>query len=212
MFGLFYFGITHSRKEEDMASTMHRQRWISSCARVFSGALGFGLLGLLLTASQIWAQLPPPPPPPPTGIIIFQVTIITPETGQADASDCFRLDPTTGAFTSDVLSGQGLPNGFWYAFSLEQGQPSLFTAHVTAIGTSSDGQPVPFAVSYGGILDLQGQNGGVGAIVFSDGTPFSYQAEMAPNCAVPPPSSAAQEKAPSSFSNSLETLLGGYGH
>jgi hypothetical protein len=124
-----------------MASTMHRQRWISSCARVFSGALGFGLLGLLLTASLSWAQLPPPPPPPPTGIIIFQVTIIAPESGQVDASDCFRLDPTTGAFTSDVLSGQGFPNGFWYAFSLEQDLPSLFTAHVTAIATSSDGQP-----------------------------------------------------------------------
>jgi hypothetical protein len=211
MFGLFDFGITHKMKEEDMALTIHRQRWISSCARVFSGVLGCGLLGLLLTASLSWAQLPPTPTPPPTGIIIFQVTIIAPESGQAAGSDCFRLDPTTGAFTSDFFSAQGLPSGFWYAFSLEQGQPSLFTAHVTALATSSDGQPLPFAVSYGGILDLQGPNGGVGSIVYSDGTPYAYQAQINPSCALPPPSPAAQGKAPSSSSRPLETLLG-YGN
>jgi hypothetical protein len=197
-----------------MGSTLHRQRRFS-CSRVISGVLGCSLLGLLLTASLSWAQLPPPPPPtppppPPTGTIIFEVIIIAPESGQVAGADCFRLDPTTGAFTSDTLSAQGLPSGFWFGYSLEQGQPALFTAHVTAIATSSDGQTVPFAVSWGGILDLQGANGGVGSIVFSDGTPFAFQAQMNPSCAVPPPSPAAQGRAPSDFSRHLE-LYRGYG-
>jgi hypothetical protein len=188
-----------------MASLIRR---VFSCFRVSLGVLGYSLIGLLLTASLSWGQLPPPTPPPPTGPIIFEVTIIVPETGQAGGGDCFRLDPTTGAFTSDVLSGQGLPSGFWYGFSLEPGQPYLFTAHVTAIATSSDGQTVPFTVSYGGVLDLEGVNGGIGSIVFSDGTPYAFQAQMNPGCAVPPPSPAAQGKAPSDFSRHLELYQG----
>jgi hypothetical protein len=188
-----------------MGSTIHRQRRFS-CSRVISGVLGYSLLGFLFTVSLSWAQLPPPPPPPPT--IIFEVIIIEPESGQAAGADCFRLDTTTGAFTSDTLSAQSLPSGFWFGYSLEQDQPSLFTAHVTAIATSSDGQTVPFTVSYGGVLDLQGANGGVGAIVFSDGTPYAFQAQMNPGCAVPPPSPAAQRKAPSGSAHPLESDLG----
>jgi hypothetical protein len=56
-------------------------------------------------------------------------------------SDCFRLDHTTGAFSSNASSAQSMLNGFWYAYSLQQAQPALFTAHMTALATSSDGQP-----------------------------------------------------------------------
>ena len=193
-----------------MASTVHRQKQFS-CSRVISGIIGYSMLGLLLTASLSLAQVPTPPPttPPPAPTnTIFEVAIIAPESGQVAGADCFRLDPTTGAFTSDTLSAQGLPSGFWFGYSLEQGQPALFTAQVTAIATSSDGQTVPFTVSFGGILDLQGANGGVGSIVFSDGTPYAFQALMNPSCTLPPPNPAAQRKAPSGSSHPLESDLG----
>ena len=193
-----------------MASIMRRQRRITTWAWISSGVLGVGLLGLLLTAPLSWAQIPPPPTPPPTGIIILQVDIIAPESGQVVNSDCFRLDPTTGTFTSDLFSAQGAPNGFWNAVSVQEGQPALFTAFITALGASSDGQPVAFTVSYGGVLDLVGQLGGigVGAIIDSAGTPYAYQGQITPNCSVPPSGLSAQEQAPAS---PLEALRRGYG-
>jgi len=190
-----------------MMSITHRQRQALSWAWLFSGACGIGALGLLLTASLSWAQLPPPTPPTPTDIIILQVSIIAPESGEVVDADCFRLDPTTGSFTSDIFSALGGPSGFWYALTVQQGQPSLFSAHLTALGESSDGQPVAVTISYGGILDLVGQLGGLGAIVSSDGTPFAYQAQITPNCSIPPPSPSAQESAPLS---PLEALQRGY--
>jgi len=208
MFGSSYFSIVHRRKEESMASIMHCQRRITSWAWISSGVLGVGLLGLLLTAPLSWAQTPPPPTPPPTDIIILQVDIIAPESGEVVNSDCFRLDPTTATFTSDFFSAQGAPNGFWNAVSVQEGQPSLFTAHITALGASSDGQPVAFTVSYGGVLDFVGQFGGLGPIIQSDGTPYVYQAQINPNCSVPPPGLSAQGNAPSS---PLEALRRGYG-
>ena len=165
------------------------------------------MLGLLLNASVSWAQILPPQPP--TDIIIVQVNIITPENGQVVGSDCFRLDPTTGAFTSDVFSAQGVPNGFWNAVSV-QDQPSLFTAFITALGASSDGQPIAFTTSYGGIIDFVGQLNGivVGAIIDSAGTRYAYQGQITPNCSVPPSGLSAQEQAPVS---PLEALQRGYG-
>jgi hypothetical protein len=196
-----------------MMSITHRQRQTLSWAWLFSGACGIGALGLLLTASLSWAQLPPPTPPPtpppPTGIIILQVSIIAPESGEVVGADCFRLDPTTGSFTSDVFSARGGPSGFWYALTVQQGQPALFTAHLTALGESSDGQLVPVTISYGGILDLVGQIGGLGPVIDSDGTPYVYQAQITPDCSVPPPSPSAQGDAPSS---PLEALQRGYGN
>ena len=91
-----------------MASTIHRQRRISSRARLFSGVLGAGLLGLLLAAPLGWSQTP--------DITILQVSIIAPESGEIIDSDCFQLDHITGAFTSDLLSTQGASSGVWYAY------------------------------------------------------------------------------------------------
>jgi hypothetical protein len=175
MVGSSYVGIAYRRKEEGMTSTIHRQRRISSRARLFSGVLGAGLLGLLFTAPLSWSQT--------TGVTILQVSIIAPESGAVVDSDCFRLDHTTGAFTSDVASAQGAPTGVWYAYSDQQDLSALFTAHVTLPPTA--GQPMPNTISYGGVLD---QNGGIGAgaIVFSDGTPFAYEAQVNPNCSLPP--------------------------
>ena len=107
MIGSSYTGIAYRRKEEGMASTIHRQRRISSRARVFLGVLGAGLLGLLLAAPLGWSQT--------TDITILQVSIIAPESGEMIDSDCFQLDHITGAFTSDLLSTQGASNGVWYA-------------------------------------------------------------------------------------------------
>ena len=206
MFGPPPFTMIHGRKEERMMSNMHRQRPTLSWAWLFSGMLGLGALGLLLTASWSWAQFPPPSP---AATIILQVTIIAPESGEVVNVDCFRLDPTTGSFTSDFFGAQGIPSGFWYALSVQQGQPALFTAHLTALLTSSDGQLVPFTISYGGILDLVGQLGGIGAIVSSDGTPYAYQGQITPNCSVPPPNLSAQGTDPLSPS---EALRRGYGN
>jgi hypothetical protein len=75
-----------------MISITHRQRQTLSWTCIFSGVLGMGALGLLLTASLSWAQLPPPTPPPPTDIIILQVSIMAPESGEVVDADCFRLD------------------------------------------------------------------------------------------------------------------------
>jgi hypothetical protein len=149
------------------------------------------------------------PPPPPTGVTSLQVSIISPQSSQVVDSDCFRLDAATGVFTSDLLSALGWPNGFWYAVSFQPDQPALFTAHLTALGTSNDGQPMPLTISYGGFLD---QDGGIGAgaIVFSDGTPFAYQAQVNPNCSLPPPSLAVEGRAPSIFSSHLGEALRGY--
>lgn len=180
MVGSSYGGIAYRRKEEGMASTIHRQRRISSRARVFSGVLGAGLLGLLLAAPLSWSQTP--------DVTILQVSIIAPESGEIIDSDCFRLDPITGAFTSDLLSTQGASNGVWYAYD-QQDLPALFTAHVNLPPTA--GQAVPNTVSYGGVLDLNGGIG-AGAIVQSDGTPLAYEAQVNPNCSLPPPNPAAQ--------------------
>jgi len=158
-----------------MASTIHRQRRISSRARLFSGVLGAGLFGLLLAAPLSWSQTP--------NITILQVSIIAPESGQVIDSDCFRLDHITGNFTSDLFSSQGASNGVWYAYD-QLDLPSLFTAHVNLPPTA--GQAGPNTVSYGGVLDLTG-GVGAGAIVQSDGTPLAYEAQVNPNCSLPPP-------------------------
>jgi hypothetical protein len=180
MVGSSYTGIAYRRKEEGMASTIHRQRRISSRARVFLGVLGAGLLGLFLAAPLGWSQT--------TDITILQVSIIAPESGAMIDSDCFQLDHITGAFTSDLLSTQGASNGVWYAYD-QQDLPSLFTAHVNLPPTA--GQAVPNTVSYGGVLDLN-SGVGAGAIVQSDGTPLAYEAQVNPNCSLLPPSPAAQ--------------------
>jgi hypothetical protein len=164
-----------------MASTIHRQRRISSRARLFSGVLGAGLFGLLLAAPLSWSQTP--------NITILQVSIIAPESGQVIDSDCFRLDHITGGFTSDRFSTQGASNGVWYAYDRPDLPAALFTAHVNLPPTA--GQPVPNTVSYGGVLDLNGGTG-AGAIVQSDGTPLAYEAQVNPNCSLPPLSPAAQ--------------------
>jgi hypothetical protein len=166
--GSSYFGIAYRRKEEGMASTIHRQRRISSRARFFSGVLGAGLFGLLLAAPLSWSQT--------TDVTILQVNIIAPESGQVIDSDCFRLDHITGNFTSDRLSTQGASNGVWYAYD-QLDLPSLFTAHVNLPPTA--GQAGPNTVSYGGVLDLIGGMG-AGAIVQSDGTPLAYEAQVNP--------------------------------
>ena len=139
------------------------------------------MLGLLLAAPLGWSQT--------TDVTILQVSIIAPESGEIIDSDCFLLDHLTGDFTSDLLSTQGASNGVWYAYSDQQDLPALFTAHVSLLPTA--GQAVPDTVSYGGVLDLNG-GVGAGAIVQSDGTPLAYEAQVNPNCALPPPSPAAQ--------------------
>jgi len=163
-----------------MASTIHRQRRISSHARLFSGVLGAGLLGLLLAAPLGWSQT--------TDLTILQVSIIDPESGAIIDSDCFELDHITGAFTSDLSSIEGASNGVWYAYD-QPAPPSLFTAHVTLLPTA--GQTVPDTVSYGGILDLD-SGMGAGAIVRSDGTTLAYEAQENPNCSLTPLGPAAQ--------------------
>jgi hypothetical protein len=180
MIGSSYFGITYRRKEEGMASTIHRQRRRSCRARFFSGILGAGLLGLLLAAPLGWSQ--------PSDVTILQVSIIAPESGEIIDSDCFLLDHITGDFTSDLLSSQGASNGVWYAYSNQQDLPALFTAHVSLLPTA--GQAVPDTVSYGGVLDLNG-GVGAGAIVRSDGTPLAYEAQVNPNCSLSPLGPAA---------------------
>ena len=180
MVGSSYFGTTYRRKEAGMASTIHRQRRISSRARFFSGVLGAGLLGLLLAAPLGWSQTP--------DITILQVSIIAPESGEIIDSDCFLLDHLTGDFTSDLLSSQGASTGVWYAYSDQQDLPALFTAHVTLLPTA--GQAVPDTVSYGGVLDLN-SGVGAGAIVQSDGTPLAYEAQVNPNCSLSPLGPAA---------------------
>jgi hypothetical protein len=175
MIGSSYFGIAYRRKEEGMASTIHRQRRVSSRARLFSGVLGAGLLGLLLAAPVGWSQ--------PTDVTILEASIIAPESGEIIDSDCFRLDHITGAFTSDLSGIEGASNGVWYAYD-QQDLPSLFTAHVTLLPTA--GQAVPDTISYGGVLDLN-SGMGAGAIVRSDGTPLAYEAQVNPNCSLPPP-------------------------
>jgi hypothetical protein len=181
MVGSSYIGIAYRRKEEGMASTIHRQRRISSRGRLFSGVLGAGLLGLLLAAPLGWSQTP--------DITILQVSIIAPESGEIIDSDCFQLDHITGAFTSDLLSTQGASSGVWYVYDRPDLPAALFTAHVNLPPTA--GQPVPNTLSYGGVLDLNGGMG-AGAIVQSDGTPLAYEAQVNPNCSLPSPSPAAQ--------------------
>ena len=163
-----------------MASTIYRQRRIASRARFFSGALGAGLLGLLLAAPLGWSQT--------SDVTILQVSIIAPESGEIIDSDCFLLDHLTGDFTSDLLSSQGASNGVWYAYSDPQALQALFTAHLTLAPTA--GQAVPDVISYGGVLDLNG-GVGAGAIVRSDGTPLAYEAQVNPNCSLSPLGPAA---------------------
>jgi hypothetical protein len=174
MVGSSYFGIAYRRKEEGMASTIHRQRRISSRARLFSGVLGAGLLGLLLAAPLGWSQT--------TDLTILQMSIIEPESGEIINSDCFRLNHITRAFTSDLSSIEGASNGVWYAYA-QPAPPALFTAHVTLLPTA--GQAVPDTVSYGGVLDLN-SGMGIGAIVRSDGTKLAYETQGNPNCSLPP--------------------------
>ena len=171
----------YRRKEEGMASTIHRQRRTSSRGRLFSGVLGAGLLGLLLAAPLGWSQTP--------DITILQVSIIAPESGEIIDSDCFQLDHITGAFTSDLLSTQGASNGVWYAYNRPDLPAALFTAHVNLPPTA--GQAVPNIVSYGGVLDLNGGMG-AGAVVQSDGTPLAYEAQVNPSCSLSSLGSAAQ--------------------
>ena len=191
-----------SKSQEGTVSTVAHQGRLSARTRVFSGVLGAGLLGLLLSASVSLAQIggvtpSQPPNPNPSSVVSLEVSIITPENGQGVARDCFRLNNETGAFRSDVLSANGFPDGFWYAVGTQGQSTALFTAHMSALAASSDGQPVPFTVSFGGILD---QNGGMGAIVQSDGTPLAYQAQVNPNCSV--------STAPAARSGALQ----GYGY
>ena len=56
------------------------------------------------------------PTPPSTGVTVLQVNLITPESGEVVDSDCFRLDHTTGAFSSNASSAQSMLDGFWYAY------------------------------------------------------------------------------------------------
>ena len=84
MVGSSYFDIAYRRKEEGMASTLHRQRRILSRARLFSGVLGASLLGLLLAAPLSWSQ-------PIDDVTILEVSIIVPGSGEIIDSDCFRL-------------------------------------------------------------------------------------------------------------------------
>ena len=155
--------------------------------RTSTRVLATGLLGLLLSAPLSWAQFggvnppqPQPPAPPQSCEIVLAASIITPEDGQVVDQDCFRLNAETGTFRADSLSAQGIPDGYWNVVSTSE-STALFTAYMTAMGTTDDGQTVSVTVSRGGVM---GPDGGAGAIVISDGTPLAYQVQMDPNCTV----------------------------
>jgi hypothetical protein len=176
---------------QSAATTMFASPRISfsqRAARVF----GTGLLGLVLSAPLSWAQLggvnppqPSTPTPPPSSELVFAASIIAPESGQVVDQDCFRLNTETGAFRAESLSAQGLPDGYWNVVGAGE-STALFTAYMTALGTTDDGQTVSVTISFGGAMS---QNGGAGAIVISDGTPLAYEVQANPNCAVPTGSS-----------------------
>jgi hypothetical protein len=121
--------------------------------------------------------------------LVFAASIITPENGQVVDQDCFRLNTDTGAFRADALSAQGIPDGYWNAVGAQDQSTALFTAYMTALATTADGQTVPVTISFGGAM---GQNGGAGAIVISDGTPLAYQVQVDPGCAVSPAPTAGR--------------------
>ena len=168
------------------ATTMFDAPRVSPMQRA-ARVLGTGVIGLMLSAPLSWAQFggvhppqPQPPAPPQSSEIVLAASIITPEDGQVVDQDCFRLNTETGAFRADSLSAQGIPDGYWNAVSAGE-STVLFTAYMTAMGTTETGQPAAVTIALGGAM---GQEGGSGAIVISDGTPLAYHVQVDPSCTV----------------------------
>ena len=149
----------------------------SNRRQVFTGLMSSGLLLLLflIPASSAFAQATP-------GVFNFEATIISPADGQVLAQDCLRLSED-GLFRTDVLSSVGFPDGLWYAAEGSEGR--VFSAFMSGLVNTEDGQTLPFTVAFGGNLDATDSTLEA-VIVRSDGFRAIVQATAVESCQVPP--------------------------
>jgi hypothetical protein len=159
-----------------MARIGHRFPGKSYRRQVITGLMSSGLLLLLflLPASSAFAQATP-------RVVNFEATIISPADGQAIDQDCLHLSED-GVFRSDVLSSAGFPDGLWSAAEGSEGL--VFSAFMSTLANTDDGQTLPFTVSFGGNLDATSSTLEA-VIVQSDGFSAIVQATAVESCQVP---------------------------
>jgi hypothetical protein len=159
-----------------MARIRHRFPGKSYRRQVITGLMSSGLLLLLflLPASSAFAQATP-------RVFNFEATIISPADGQMIAQDCLRLSED-GVFRTDVLSSGGFPDGLWYAAEGSEGR--VFSAFMSGLINTDDGQTLPFTVAFGGNLDATSSTIEA-VIVRSDGFRAIMQATAVESCQVP---------------------------
>jgi hypothetical protein len=159
-----------------MARIRHRFPGKSNRRQVITGLMSSGLLLLLflLPASSAFAQATP-------GVFNFEATVISQADGQVIGQDCLRFSED-GLFRSDVLSGLGFPDGLWNGAEGSQGL--VISAFMSTLATTETGQPLPFTVSFGGLLDATGST--IEAVLIqSDGNGFIMLATAVESCQVP---------------------------
>ena len=148
----------------------------SNRRQVITGLMSSSLLLLLflLPASSAFAQATP-------GVFNFEATIISQADGQAIGQDCLHLSED-GVFRSDVLSSAGFPDGLW---NVAEGSEGLvFSAFMSTLANTADGQTLPFTVAFGGNLDATGST--IEAVlVQSDGGRAIVQATAVESCQAP---------------------------
>jgi hypothetical protein len=144
--------------------------------QVGTGLISSGLLLLLflLPASSAFAQTTP-------RVFNFEATIISQADGQPIAQDCLRFSED-GLFRADVLSSAGFPDGLWNGAGGPDGL--VISAFMSVLATTETGQPLPFTVSFGGLLDGTGST--IEAVlVQSDGFRAAVLATAVERCQVP---------------------------
>jgi hypothetical protein len=159
-----------------MARIKHRFPGKSYRQQVITGLISTGLLLLLflLPASSVLAQDAP-------AVFSFEAALFSQADGKLIAQDCFHFSQD-GVFRSDVLSGFGFPDGLW---NVTEGSEGLvFSASMSALATTDAGQPLPFAIAFGGYIDATGST--IEAVlVQSDGFRAAVLATAVERCQVP---------------------------
>lgn len=131
------------------------------------------MLALFLNATPAVAQ---------QEVLTFGADYIDQETDAIVASDCLRISLTDGLFRSDLFAAQGVPDGLWNAAGAAEG--FVLSAFMNIIVADETGQPVPFTISYGGLIDTTVSTLET-AVVLSSGVRLALIGTVNPQCVLP---------------------------
>lgn len=159
---------------DTMASMNHRFCGMTRLWHITTACVGIALmLALFLHATPAMAQQ--------AEILTFEAIYIDQQTNEGVAQDCLRFSLADGLFRSDLFSDLGVPDGLWNAVGVAEG--FVFSAFMNTIVADDTGQPVPFTISYGGLID-ETVSTIEAALVLSSGARFALLGTVNPQCRV----------------------------